>query len=95
LIQDLYTGLDHSCAAVAHPLAGSIILTGTTSQSTRTTSIAGARRRRGRKVSAQRWRCFKPVDLLPSRSQGLHCPYCQGSDMVWRRPAAAVPRSRC
>ena len=41
-------------------------------------------------------RCFKPVDLLPSRSQGepstrvreamitqvLHCPYCQGSDIV-------------
>src|SRR5216683_6277875 len=42
------------------------------------------------------WRCFKPVDLLPSRSQRepstrvreamiiqvLHCPYCQGSDIV-------------
>jgi transposase-like protein len=41
-------------------------------------------------------RCFKPVDLLPSRSQSepstrvreamiiqvLHCPYCQGSDIV-------------
>src|SRR6266567_6828924 len=41
-------------------------------------------------------RCFKPVDLLPSRSQRepatrvreamiiqvLHCPYCQGSDIV-------------
>src|SRR6266849_1962208 len=41
-------------------------------------------------------RCFKPVDLLPSRSQGelptrvreamiiqvLHCPYCQGIDIV-------------
>ena len=46
-----------------------------------------------------RWfrrRCFKPVDLLSSRSEGellthvreamitqvLHCPYCQGIDMV-------------
>ena len=41
-------------------------------------------------------RCFRAVDLLPSRSQGepstrvreamiiqvLHCPYCQGSDIV-------------
>ena len=41
-------------------------------------------------------RCFKPVDLLPSRSQSelstrgrdamiiqvLHCPYCQGIDIV-------------
>src|SRR5215470_4110348 len=43
-----------------------------------------------------RGRCFKAVDLLPSRSQGepstrvreamiihvLHCPYCQRSDIV-------------
>src|SRR5215813_14037596 len=46
--------------------------------------------------SIDQGRCFKTVDLLPSRSQGepstrvreamiiqvLHCPYCQGIDIV-------------
>src|SRR5262250_1838508 len=47
-------------------------------------------------TDSSKGRCFKPVDLLPSRSQGelptrvreamiiqvLHCPYCQGIDIV-------------
>src|SRR2546427_10497375 len=49
-----------------------------------------------RSVCPGRGRCFKPVDLLSSRSEGellthvreamitqvLHCPYCQGIDIV-------------
>src|SRR4029450_6320660 len=55
-------------------------------------------------------RCFKPVALLPSRSQGeastrvreamlihvLHCPYCQGIDMVKHGlSSAGKQRYRC
>src|SRR6476619_4335700 len=55
-------------------------------------------------------RCFKPVDLLPSRSQRepstrvreamiiqvLHCPYCQGSDIVKHGLSPeGKQRSRC
>src|SRR5205807_10221900 len=49
-----------------------------------------------RGIIKARGRCFKPVDLLPSRGQRepstrvreamitqvLHCPYCQGIDIV-------------
>src|SRR5262249_56788898 len=54
LRQELCTDHDPSAAAVARSLAGGMILTGATSQSMSTASIAGAGRRRCLKVAAQR-----------------------------------------